>query len=349
MLRQTLLLSSLALLALLPPLRSQNCGSGSQLLKNDILPDNPSSFLQIALVPGICAGDAVMSILDAGAPATVHSVSVGFGHRLGANGVRAIVDLEIYDGATPGPSGKYTLGPLLFTTKSSSSNLQLTSTGINEWKLPTPVKVPSGKPVIGFRVVQTFASGSCQLGYDANFFTDNAPGRFPGKNILSDPKHGPIDPFVYLGFGLPLYPIYYKGNWAIRACIKRDVSVAWTGNATPGGFLSLTYNAPSQGGDQYFVLVSGGIATGFPSPWGRVPLDFDPIFTCFLGDCRGTLLNPVGTFNAQGQAFGAMQIPNVPGLKNSGLKLYLGFVTFDKTGFFPWKSISAPSRPVVIR
>ncbi|PIE23851.1 MAG: hypothetical protein CSA62_05495 [Planctomycetota bacterium] len=341
-------LPALLFLALSIPSYAQNCGAGSQLLKNDQLPANPTSFQRIALVPGVCPGDAVMSILDAGAPATIYSVSVGFAHKLAVGGARAIVDVEIYDGATPGAGGRYKLGPLLFTTKGSSSNLQLASTGINNWKLPTPVKVSSGKAVIGFRMVKNYSGGSCQLGFNANFFTDNATGRFPGKNILDDPKHGPIDPFIYTGFGLPLYPIYYKGNWVIRACIKKDVSVAWAGSATPGGFVSLTYNAPRQAGDQYFVLASGGISTGFPSPWGRVPLNFDPIFNCFLSGCRSTLINPVGTFNAQGQAFGALRIPNIPSLKNSGLKLYIGFVTYSKAGFFPWKSISAPSRPIII-
>jgi hypothetical protein len=343
------LLGALLAITLLGHLPAQNCGANSTLLKNDILPDNPSGALQVAVVPGLCVGEAAMSVFDAGGPVTVESVSIAFVNRFATNGIQAVVDVEIYDGATLNSAGRYTLGPQLFKLSSGSSNLQIRSSGINEYRLPVPVRVPSGKPVIGFRMLQTLAGGSCLLGYDTNFATDAQYTKTPGRNILDATGHGPIDPTLYMGFGVPLYPIYFRGDWVIRACVKTETSVTWTGNATPGGFLSLTYNAPGQSGDQYFALVSGGVATGFGTPWGKMPLDFDPIFSCYLGGCRNTLLNSIGTFNAQGKAFGALQIPSLPWLANSGLTLHVGFVTFDNQGFFPWKSISSPSKPIVIR
>jgi hypothetical protein len=245
------LLGALLAITLLGHLPAQNCGANSTLLKNDILPDNPSGALQVAVVPGLCVGEAAMSVFDAGGPVTVESVSIAFVNRFATNGIQAVVDVEIYDGATLNSAGRYTLGPQLFKLSSGSSNLQIRSSGINEYRLPVPVRVPSGKPVIGFRMLQTLAGGSCLLGYDTNFATDAQYTKTPGRNILDATGHGPIDPTLYMGFGVPLYPIYFRGDWVIRACVKTETSVTWTGNATPGGFLSLTYNAPGQSGDQY--------------------------------------------------------------------------------------------------
>lgn len=213
--------------------------------------------------------------------------------------------------------------------------------------------VPSGQPVIGFRIIQHYSLGFCLpgIGYPGNFLTDNLQGQFVGRNIWYDPAHGYIDPFVYLGYGQPLVPTYHVGNWVIRACVKPSSSgatVSWTGNSSPGSYVSLQFSAPGRAGDMYFALVSGSIVSGFPTPWGRVPLDFDPIFNCYLGGCRSTMVNAIGSFDAQGQAVGGIKIPNLAWLTNSGLTLHVGFVTFDQQGFFPWKSISAPSAPIVI-
>lgn len=329
---------------------AQQCVGNARLLKNDVLPASPGgSISTVAIVPGLCEGEAAMSVFDAGGAVSVKSVAVAFVHRLATNGVQAVVDLEIYDGASVGANGKYALGPLLFKLSNASSNLQIQSTGLNSYTLPKPVLVPSGKPVIGFRMIKTLAGGSCQLGYDANFCTDNQWSCAPGRNILDASGHGPVDPCTYTGFGVPLYPIYFRGDWVIRACVEPEVSASWTGNATPGGFVSLQFHAPGQAGDSYLAFVSGGIRTGFPTPWGLLPLDPDPIFVCFLGDCRAALFGGAGTFNAQDKAFGAIAIPNLASLKNSGLTLHAGFVTFQAPSFVPWKSISAPSPPIVIR
>lgn len=331
-------------------LPAQTCASG-RLLKNDILPDNPGGAAQIGVVQGLCDTEAAMAVIDTGGPARVTAVSALFAHRFGTNGALAVADVEIYDGVTFQPNGKATLGPLVFKLSSGSSNLQLTSTGINAYTLPAPVRVLSGKAVIGFRMLQNLGGGSCALGFDANFATDvtGACAANAGKNILDAIGHGPVDPSVYTGFGVPLCPLFFRGNWVIRACVTQDVTVTWTGNPTPGGFVSLVHNAPGQGGNAYVGLVSGGIANGFQTPWGRLPLDPDPLFDCFLDSCRAIYLGNMGVINSNGQAFGALAIPNLTILIGSNLKLHVAFVTYTPPNFAPWVSVSAPSLPIVIR
>jgi len=324
------------------------CGQGLKQLKNDALPAALGTLTKVAVVPGLCVNEAAMSVFNAGGPVDVHEVGIVFAHQTATNGIKALVDVEIYDGATVDAAGKYKLGPLLFKlSKTTSQNLQIQSTGYNTYKLKTPVTVPTGQPVIGFRMLMNLASGSCATGYQANFATDNQFTCTPGINILDALKHGPVDPCTYKGFGVPLYPLYFRGSWIIRACVKPKVSTVWTGNATPGGFVSFKFLAPGQAGDQYFAMMSGGIKTGLTTPWGKLPLDADPIFLCFLSDCRSALLGNSGTFNSKGEAFGALSIPNLSSLK--GLDLYAGFFTYKAPNFFAWKSISTASSLIPIR
>ena len=331
---------------------SQSCGTGQTLLKNDILPDIPSGKFRYGVVPGLCKNEAAMSYFKYGTPCNVTTVSVLFGHAQGTNGAKAVVDVEIYDGATFGAGGKVTLGTRLFKLSSGGSNLQIASNGINEFTLPKPVFVPGGNPVIAFRMILNTSSGSCSTGYAANFSVDADGKCTPGKNILdtTNPGWGIFDPAVFRVPPLlfPFCPLYFNGSWVIRACVQPVVSVNWTGNATPGGVISFTFNAPGQSNNGYFLLISGGIANGWKSPWGNLPLDNDFVFNCFLGDCASILVNRVGTINSSGRGFGGMLIPNAPILKNSGFKLYAGFVTFKNPNIFPWVSVSAPSRVITI-
>lgn len=337
-------------LVLAVPVAAQACGKGETLLKNDALPAVPSGSYTFGIVPGLCIGEAAMSVFNAGGPCKVKAVSVFYGHKFGTNGVKAAVDVEIYDGVTFAANGNATLGKQLFKLSSGSTNLQIQSTGLNTYTLPKPVSVPSGRPVIGFRMITTLSGGSCSAGYDTNFCVDAVNTCTKGINILDAPtQFGPVDPAVYKFGGLiPLCPTYIRGSWIIRACVEPDVSVSWTGNATPGGVLSFTFNAPGQGGNNYYLVLSGGIKTGWQSPWGKLPLDRDPIFDCFLAACSSTLIGRTGTFNSSGKAFGGMLIPNAPILKNSGLTLYACFVTFKAPNFAPWISVSSVSRPIVI-
>lgn len=154
---------------LVPAAPAQNCGAGNILLKNDILPDLPSGSTTVGIVPGLCDGEAAMSVFQTGGPASVNSVAVMFGAAAGTNGVQAVVDLEIYDGITAAAGGRWVLGPRVFRLSDLGSNLQIQSHGINTYTLPSPVRCTSGQCVVGWRMVLNTASGSCALGYTANF------------------------------------------------------------------------------------------------------------------------------------------------------------------------------------
>lgn len=347
----TRLVCSLVLTAV--PALAQVCGSTEVLLKNDILPAVPSGSYAVGLVRGLCVGEAAMGVFNAGASCKVKAVSVMFGHRIGTNGITALVDIEIYDGVTFQPNGQAQLGTLLFQLTKNSSNLQIQSHGINTYTLPTPVRVPSGRPVIGFRMLFTTAAGSCSAGYDANFCCDAANTCTPGRNILDAPgQFGAVDPAVYRvtqgPITIPLCPVYFNGDWIIRCCVEPEVSMTWSGNPTPGGVLSFVFYAPGEDGNGYFATLSGGIKSGWQSPWGLFPLDPDPVFDCFLGPCAVTLIGRTGTIGTGGRSFGGMAIPNSPILKNSGLQLYGAFVTFKQPNFTPWISVSAPSQVITI-
>ena len=133
----------------------------------------------------------------------------------------------------------------------------------------------------------------------------------------------------------------------IRACIEPEISVEWQGTPTPGGVLSVTYIAPNRAGDNYLALAGGSFMNGgFTSPFGHVPLDPDPLFFCFLGDCRSMLIGSLGVIGQNDRAFGGMLIPNLSVLRNSGLTLYLAFVLFGQTLNFTGES--SPSAPIVI-
>lgn len=329
---------------------AQTCGAGQILLKNDILPDNPSGRFLVGVVPGVCKNEAVMSAFDASGPCKVKSVSVMFGHRSGVSGAKAVVDLEIYDGATFQSSGRVVLGMLLFkTSRDAGLNLQIQSHALNTYTLPKDVLVPSGRPIIGYRMMLNTSGGSCAFGFNANFCVDAANNCKRGINILDAPSQfGLVDPAVWSVSGTRLCPLYIRGSWIIRACVEPQVSLTWTGNPTPGGVVAFKFKAPGQSGNGYYALVSGGISTGWNSPWGRLPLDPDFIFNCFLSDCAALLINRVGVIGSSGESYGGMIIPNSPILKNSGLQLYANFVTFKPPNFAPFVSVSPPAKVITI-
>lgn len=341
---------TIALCSFVAEAKAQLCGTGEVLLKNDILPAVPGGAVKVGIVPGVCVNEAVMSSFNSFGACKVKSVSLMFGHKFGTGGIKAVVDLEIYDGATFQPSGRVVLGPLLFkSSRDASVNLQIQTHALNTYSLPKDVIVTSGNPIIGFRMLTTLSSGSCAFGYDANFCVDAANHCKTGINILDAPtQFGTVDPAVWSVSGVRLCPVYIRGSWIIRACVEPQVSTTWTGNPTPGGVVSFRFRAPGEGGNGYYALVSGGVGTGWNSPWGRLPLDPDPIFNCFLADCAALLINRVGLIGSNGEAYGGLIIPNSPILRNSGLKLYAGFVTFKPPNFAPWVSVSPPSRVITI-
>lgn len=338
-----------AALVLAVPVATQTCGSGQLLLKNDILPDVPVGAFAVALVPGLCDNEAAMSIFQTGGPVTVHQVSVMFGQAQGTNGVLALVDVEIYDGVTALANGRYQLGPQVFRLSTGGSNLQIQTHGINTLTLPAPVRVTSGQLVVGWRMLLNTSSGSCVTGFTSNFCVDNASACQPGINVLDAIGHGPIDPMTYAGFGLPLCPTFFRGSWIIRACVTPEIATGWTGNPAPGGLVQLQLRAPGHGGEYYLLMASTGASVGFATPWGRIPLDPDWLFDCFLGACRPVMfLNDYGALNVAGDGFAVLLIPNLPVLRGSNFPIYCGFVTSTSPGITPFSGISSPSSVIRI-
>lgn len=332
------------------PLAAQACAPGDILLKNDSLAAIPGGTPTVAIVPGLCDGEAAMSVFTTTGPVDVRKVSAMFGAQGGTNGVVAAVDIEIYDGATVNAQGVWTLGPRVFQLSNTGSNLQIQSHAINEFTLPQPVRCNSGKVVIGWRMVLNAATGSCAFGYTANFACDFGSTCTAGRNVLDAIGVGPVDPATYQGFGVPLCPIYFRGDWIIRACVTPSMSVNWTGTPTPGGAVLLNLLAPGHAGDYFLTLLSLGTQPGINSPWGYVPLNDDFVLQCSIdpGCWPSILVNNHGTLNGNAQATVVFLIPNLPVLVNSNLSVYAGFITSSFPGWLPFNAVSAPSAPIVI-
>src|SRR5689334_13539730 len=124
-------------------------------------------------------------------------------------------------------------------------------------------------------MVLNTSGGSCFTGYFANFATDASSNCVAGRNILDAlaPIGAKVDPASYdfsvIGNPGPICGgPYWRGDWIIRACVTPDVSVNWTGNATPGGAVLLNLVAPGHQNEFYLTLLSLGTAPGTPTPWG---------------------------------------------------------------------------------
>jgi hypothetical protein len=329
---------------------AQACSPGDILLKNDSLPALPTGLTGVGIVPGLCDGEAAMAVLNTPGPVDVRKVSVMFGAQFGTNGVVAAVDVEIYDGATVNAQGRWTLGPRVFLLSGGGSNLQIQSHAINEYTLPAPVHCTSGKVVIGWRMVLNGSSGSCAGGYTANFCCDAASTCVGGRNILDALGVGPVDPATYTGFGVPLCPFYFRGDWIIRACVTPSISVNWTGSPTPGGAVLLNLVAPGHGSEYFLTMLSLGTQPGLNTPWGFVPLNNDFVFQCTIDPgCWGSLfVNNFGQLNGNGQATTVFLVPNLPFLLNSNLAVYSAFITSPTSALLPFSAASSASAPIII-
>lgn len=336
------------------PCTAQICSAGDVLLKNDILPAAPGGAAAVAVVPGLCEGEAAMAVLATG-PCTVRSVSVMFGSALGTGGVTAAVDVELYDGATLDPvTGVYTLGPQVFRLSQFGNNAQIQTHALNQVPIPGNVRVTSGQLVVGWRMVATLAAGSCAFGYTSNFCTDFSGGCVPGRNVIDalSPIGAPVDPATYRfpPLGTPLCGTpFWSGDWIIRACVTPDIGITWSGNPTPGGAVLLNLNAPGHAGEYYVTMLSLG-TSGLTTPWGVLPVTGDFLFECSLTpSCWPAILaNNTGTLSLSAQATAVLLIPNLPLLQNSGLAVYSSFFTSLTPGWIPFSGISAPSLPIVI-
>lgn len=353
---------SAAFLALLSSFTiAQSCGPNEILLKNDSLPDVPSGPTPVSVIRGLCDGtggraEAAMSVFRNTGAVKINKVSVMFGHIAGVSGATAVADVEIYDDATFQPGGTVTLGNLVYRHSSvTSSSIQLSSHAINELDLSAQnIVVSTGTVVVAWRMEINSLNGDCTNGYSANVCTDNAQtacaGACPrGKNIIDERTNGPIDPAAFTLGGFPLCSCFYAGNFIIRACVEPQINLQWTGNATPGGVLSLRMISPSDPLGTYFIYGSGAATTGITIPgFATLPLDPDLLFLCFLNECRPLLIGGFGNLNAMGEAFGGLIIPNTPALANSNFPMYLAFWTGTPTDILNVQNVSPPSQLILI-
>ncbi len=262
-LRHTLLVA--ALVALAPAFAAgQLCNDN--FWKNDSLPDNPMGAITVSVIPGLCEGEAAAQVFQLGGagPQQIEKVSVGFGSGGGVNGNIAVVNVEIYDGITWN-AGVPTLGTKVFDFEDDvGGNIQLTSTGINEFDLSNEnIVVGQGTDafVVAWRMLINF-NGTCAAGFSSNFFTDNA-GLFgcttPSQESLIDiAGQGWSDASTVVVSGFPLCPLFFNGSWVIRACTSDVVGGTGQfvnlGNALTGNFAPTLNGSGSLAGGASFTL-----------------------------------------------------------------------------------------------
>lgn len=338
--------SAIALgLALGAPASAQTC-AGQTFWKNDNLPDNPAGALSISVIPGLCEGEGIGTVfnLAPGSPLQrVTQVVCPFGSAGGASGATAAVNVQIYDGVTfSGANNVPTLGPLVFDLAVDTGNsMQVTSTALNVFDM-TNYNVNVGASGLGNYVVafvmEINFNGNCDNGFTSNFFTDNSsPGFFcnpaitpPLTNLMLIQGQGWTDASKATVQGFPLCPLFYAGNWAIRACTTdagpvNPLQVAVQGSpVAPGGFVNLTFKAPGFQGVPYIAAASLGNTPGINTVYGNVPLNNDPLMQLSFNQ-PGVFFNFSGVVGPTGESPGIVFVPNNPAL--TGLSFYVAFIT----------------------
>ena len=335
------------LLVTAAPAVAQDCFGGT-LFKNDILDDQPSGQITVSVIPGLCVGEAAGSVFDlpGGTPQVLTKCSVGFGANGGIQGASAVVNLEIYDGVTFNGSNAV-LGPKVFDFADDvGGNIQVFSTGLNEVDITFENVVVgaggSSNYVVAWRMLIN-ENGDCPTGYTSNFFTDNTqsglfgcnPSITPqGKNLIDIEGQGWQDAALATVTGIPLCPLFYSGNWVIRACgfdatPTNPLQVQVSGSPVPpGGFAQLIFQAPGYENVPYVAAASFGTVPGIPVSSGVppvadvFPLNPDSLFFLSL-NTPSVFSNFIGLIGATGTAPGIVFVPNNPAL--SGIQFFVAF------------------------
>lgn len=296
--------------------------------KNDNLPDVPSGSSTISIIPGLCEGEAIGSIFTmapGSVPQKLKEVAVGFGHSGGGSGFQATCNVEIYEGPVTFSGSNATLGTKIFDLGvNAAASMQLSSTGVNTLDVSPYNITVSDTFVVAFRM-NININGNCTTGYPANFFTDNGSGPAsctPGVNLIDELSGGWIDPATATISGFPLCPIFYAGNWVIRACSEDDGTAASTtsrngSGCNPNGYASIT---PPKLGTSWITTVDIATPGAFASAIGVVSAP--PIqLKIALGEL---LIDATQPFIGGGPniGFGAHSIPIPNDASLIGLQLY---------------------------
>lgn len=239
------------LLHLSTDVAAQTCPSPTNnFWKNDSLPNVPAGPLPVSVIRGLCEGEAIGTIFHKPggmAPQKLTLVGVGFGHTTGGSGFAATCNLEIYAGPVTYQGAQATLGPKIFDLNASQgADIQLASTGINTFDVSAFNIVVNSDFVVAFRM-NINLNGNCASGYPANFFTDNNGTNQcnAGINLIDEQTQGWIDPATATIGPFSLCPLFYAGNWVIRACTADSGTPAsWTARngsgVNPNTYTALT-------------------------------------------------------------------------------------------------------------
>ncbi len=229
-------------LLLTPPLSAQLCNGGSgTFFKNDNLPQVPSGSETVAVIRGLCDGEAAGCVLDVsglGSPVQINKASVGYMNVAGAVGITAAANLVIYDGIS-WAGGLPSFGPEVFDFEQvTGASIQLTSSAINEIDISAfNVIVSSGQAVVTWEM-QFNTGGNCASGYQTNFATDYSGGGggcSPAeKNLIYIQGQGWRDVTKAKVLFLNLCPLYVAGNWLMRICAEGSGPVGPVNYCTAG-------------------------------------------------------------------------------------------------------------------
>lgn len=316
----------LALCLAAAPLLAQSC-PGNNFWKNDTLPNNPSSVTAVSVIQGMCEGEAAAQVFALGGAGAqkINKVSVGFGHISGGAGAQALLNVEIYDGIS-WSAGIPTLGTKVFDLNADlASDMQVATHGINEIDLSAQnIIVGSGSThyVVAFRMLFN-PNGSCAGGHPANFFTDFGGGgggctTVPQTSLIDLQGSGWRDAKTATVSGFPLCPLFFNGNWVIRACTSNSVGGTGqfvnVGNGLTGFFAPSLAGTGSLAANGQFTVTFAGMPL---STFGYMFFDLTSLFAPFKGGVLvpGTtflVVFPTPAFAFQTVAFPALMPPGLP-------------------------------------
>lgn len=281
----------------------------------------------MTVIAGLCDGEAAAQVftLPTGMGAQkLTKVSVGYGHGGGTSGFNSLANLEIYDGLTW--NGQIpVLGTKVFDMENDYlTSVQVITHGINEVDMSAYNVIvgndASKKFVVAFR--SSFNPWcTCGSACQVNFFTDfDGVSPFvchttPKTSLIDIQGQGWRDASVATVSGFPLCPIYFNGNWVIRACTENA-------GAPPVCQPDLGYHGP---GDVEIQVCGQPLSTGNVASFDLTKADpnvaayifaspyFSPVYSSLLG----SIFCPVPvllTVILPTDATGKISLPNmVPG------------------------------------
>lgn len=331
---------------------AQNCSNPDDiLLKNDTLPDVPSGLTAVSVISGVCPGEACGAVFDVTPGTAINQVAVGHFNEFGLGGSLALVNVVLYDGIT-WSGGIPTMGPVLFDLVGvAGAEAQISTHAINTVDLTPfgPITTTSNKLVVAFFMNFNLGAGNCATGYLDNFGTDNnippgGGGCTAGvqKNLIFITGQGWRDAGTATVTGIPICPIFYNGNWVIRACVTPALSLDFfpSNLHTPNIPMLVQFDATSANAGNIIIPVLSGdpngtipLAGSNPLPIGHDPLCSlffnDPVFKSWF-DLTPPSTNYFAVIPPTGVTTGIINFPvSLP----FSVDMYIAYAVFDLVNF----------------